>query len=156
MMKTKEQIKLDSVVWFDLVEALQAFVVLTGHVQEAASVSSHWTRRTITKLQEKLDEFINEAPELLGKVAEDSDVEFFKASGDNITEEEIEMFDANGYADIEGNIVIVYGSSYCWGTTREDRNVTVGEAFLCGGCDRVVIEVAEDINDESSRGVELS
>lgn len=34
-------------------------------------------------------------------------------------------------------------------------HVTVGEAFLCGGCERVV-RVAEDINDESSRAVEPS
>lgn len=111
-MKTQEQIKSDAVVWFSLVEALQAFIVLRNIGPGDGPDNSHWISRTIAKLQDKLEELINEAPELLGEVAEDSDVEFFKRTGSEITEEEIEMYKANGYADIEGNIRIYYGETY--------------------------------------------
>ena len=112
MMKTQEQIKSDAVVWFSLVEALQAFIVLRNIGPDTGHDNSHWINRTIAKLQDKLYELINEAPELLGEVAEDSDVEFYKSTGSEITEEEIEMYKANGYADIEGNIRIYYGETY--------------------------------------------
>ncbi len=125
MMKSQEEIKLDAVLWFDLIEALQAFIVLNNHVTNAKDVGSHWTTDTILKLQKKLSELINEAPELLGEVAEDSDVVFCRkdnamvtAFSTDITEEEIELYRQNGYADIEGNIRIFYGTTYAWRPQR--------------------------------------
>lgn len=133
-MKTQEEIKSNAVVWFGFVEALQAFQVLAHDINNRERVNSSsthfisrslqhsrseiayrrsaWIENTIKELQYQLLDLINAAPELLGEVAEDSDVEFYKTSGEKITREEIEIYAANGYAEIEGNIRIVYGDTF--------------------------------------------